>query len=83
MDRFAISPEMQNKLIIDLLVRVTVENSVLKQTLYGILSKGDENVYNQFCDEFTENYNKCCRGLRAEIFAEYGTIDLEDTLSTP
>lgn len=80
-DKFNISESEQRRLIIDLLIRITVENSEMRATLFAVLSQGNPQKLQAMMKDFQDRYVAASQRLKETIFANYGDIDLDDLLS--
>ena len=79
-DKFKITEADQRKLIIDLLIRVTTENTIIRQNLKFILGHLNPNLLSKFDTAFQTLYKEENLKMRENIFRNYGHIDLDDIL---
>jgi hypothetical protein len=80
-ETFKITEENQQRLIIDLLIRVTVENEVQRMILFTVFSGGYPQKLREKMDLFGKEYKEKSLQLKKIIFANYGHVDLNDLLS--
>ena len=71
-DSFGINEASQRKLIIEMLIRITVENSMMRDYIRHNLSMGNEDAYEALEQTFVRRYQERDKELRESIFAEYG-----------
>ena len=79
-EKFKITEFEQRRLIIDLLVRVTTENSIMRHYILLLMTKEDPKYFAKMQDAFQEQYQSRGRKLKETIFENYGHVDLDDIL---
>jgi hypothetical protein len=79
-EKFAISEFEQRRLIVDLLIRITVENSIMRDYVKVILGKDNPKVFEEMSKKFAARYKELNLRLKENIYANYGHLDLDDVL---